>query len=145
MPARPESSHARVALAPAGDMLEVRLSGTWQITEPRPLWTELLGAQKPTRVRLDVTGVEKWDTSLLLFLFEAQQWCRMAGTYCDIDGLPEKIRTLLSQLVASHETSVPFDRSENFITTVGIATQELLAKVRAIFYFVGECVLGAQQ
>ena len=47
--------------------------------------------------------------------------------------------------MVSHETSVPFDRSENFITTVGVATQDLLAKIRAIFYFVGECVLAAQQ
>ena len=145
MSASTELSNARVALTDVAGVLQVTLSGTWQVTEPRPAWNVLLGAQKPRRIRLDVAAVEKWDTSLLLFLFEVQQWCRVVGAACDVDALPAKIRTLLSQLVASHETSVPFDRSENFITTVGIATQELVTKVRAIFYFVGECVLGAQQ
>ena len=126
-------------------MLEVALAGTWQITEPRPSWARLLGGQNPTRVRLRVEEVEKWDSSLLLFLFEAQQWCRSAGAYCEADALPEKIRTLLVQLAASHETSVPFDRSENFLTTVGVAAQAVVVKGRAILHFVGECVLGAQR
>ena len=145
MPASPGTLNAQVALTTEGDVLVVALAGTWQVTESRPSWAGLRGAQNPARVRLLVAGVEKWDSSLLLFLFEVQQWCRETGAYCEMDGLPEKIRTLLSQLAASHETSVPFDRSENFITTVGLATQDVLAKARAIFQFVGECVLGAQQ
>ncbi len=145
MPASSGPSNARVALTTEGDVLVVALAGTWQVTEPRPSWYTVLGAQNPARVRPRVDGVAKWDSSLLLFLFELQQWCRGSGAYCEMDALPEKIRTLLGQLVASHETSVPFDRSENFITTVGLATQDVLGKIRAIFQFVGECVLGAQQ
>lgn len=145
MPASLGTSNARVALTTEGDVLRVALGGTWQVTEPRPSWAGLLGTQNPARVRPEVGDVQKWDSSLLLFLFEVQQWCRGSGAYCETDALPEKIRTLLAQLSASHETSVPFDRSVNFITTVGLATQDLLAKIRAIFYFVGECVLGAQR
>ena len=145
MPVSPGPLNARVALTPEGDTLAVALAGTWQVTESRPSWAGLLGAQNPARVRLVVADVEKWDTSLLLFLFEVQQWCRGTGAFCETDALPEKIRTLLGQLSASHETSVPFDRSENFITTVGLATQDVAAKGRAIFQFVGECVLSAQQ
>jgi phospholipid/cholesterol/gamma-HCH transport system permease protein len=145
MPVSPGPLNARVALTPEGDTLAVALAGTWQVTESRPSWAGLLGAQNPARVRLVVADVEKWDTSLLLFLFEVQQWCRGTGAFCETDALPEKIRTLLGQLSASHATSVPFDRSENFITTVGLATQDVAAKGRAIFQFVGECVLSAQQ
>ncbi|MEO6875140.1 MAG: ABC transporter permease [Opitutaceae bacterium] len=137
--------NARVALTSEGDVLDVALAGTWQVTETRPAWTEVLGTQSPGRIRLRVTEVEKWDSSLLLFLFAAQQWCRATGAYCETDQLPEKIRTLLGQLIASHETSVPFDRSETFLTTVGLATQDLIGKIRAIFQFVGECVLATQQ
>ncbi len=143
MSASPDALAARAALKTEGAVLEVALAGTWQVTEPRPSWTALLGAQHPARVRLRVDEVGKWDSSLLLFLFDAQQWCRATGAYCEVDALPEKIRTLLTQLAASHETSVPFDRSENFITTVGLAAQDVLGKVRAIFQFVGECVLAA--
>ncbi len=141
----PGTSNARVTLQAEGDVLVVSLAGTWQVTAPRPAWKDLLGTQTPARVRLVVGDVDKWDTSLLLFLFAAQQWCRATGAYCETDRLPEKISTLLGQLVASHETSVPFDRSDNFITTVGLAAVDVLGKVRQIFQFVGECVLAVQQ
>lgn len=145
MSASPDTTPARVSLKTEGDVLEVALGGTWQVTAPRPIWAEVLGGQTPARVRPLVAEVEKWDSSLLLFLFEVQQWCRGSGAYCESSALPEKIRTLLTQLAASHETSVPFDRSENFITTVGLAAQDVLGKVRAIFQFVGECVLATNQ
>jgi phospholipid/cholesterol/gamma-HCH transport system permease protein len=72
-----------------------------------------------------------------------QQWCRVTGAHCDTEALPEKIQQLLTQMAASHETSVPFDRTENFLVTVGLATQELTSKGAAILGFVGECVLSA--
>lgn len=142
MAAITETPRARATVKAEGDRLEVSLGGTWQITETRPSWDTLRGAQNPARVSLRTDGVEKWDSSLLLFLFETQQWCRMTGAYCDAEALPEKIRALLSQLAASHETSVPFDRSENFVTSVGLATQDVLAKGKEISQFVGECVLS---
>ena len=145
MPPSPEALAARVALKSEGNVLEVALAGVWQVTAPRPGWTEVLGAQNPERVRLRVDAVEKWDSSLLLFLFAAQQWCRATGAYCEVDALPEKIQALLTQLSASHETSVPFDRSESFITAVGVAALDVVKKARAIFQFVGECVLAANQ
>ncbi len=143
MSAEPVPLHARVSAKAEGDGLEVSLAGTWQITESRPSWAGFLGTQNPALVRLRVDEVGKWDSSLLLFLFAAQQWCRVTGAHCDTDALPEKIRTLLAQISASHETSVPFDRSENFLVTVGVATQDLLVKMRSIFTFIGECVISA--
>ena len=134
--------NARAAATAEGDRLEVRLGGTWQITETRPAWDAVRGSQTPARVRPDTTEVERWDTSLLLFLFEIQQWCRVTGAYFDGEALPEKVRTLLAQLSASHETSVPFDRSEGFLTTVGLATTDSVEKGKAISQFVGEVVLG---
>jgi phospholipid/cholesterol/gamma-HCH transport system permease protein len=92
-----------------------------------------------------IEAVEAWDTSLLLYLFAAQEWCRVAGAYWDGSALPEKIRVLLTQMAVSHETSVPFDRSENFLNSVGQATLDTLVKAREISHFVGECVLSAVQ
>ena len=143
MSAHSETPSARATATTVDDVFEVALAGTWQITEPRPSWDTLLGARTPARIRLRTDAVDKWDTSLLLFLFEAQQWCRASGAYCDVDGVPENITKLLAQLSASHETSVPFDRSENFVTSVGLATQDTLVKAREISHFVGECVLSA--
>ena len=145
MSEHPATPDARASAKADGDALDVTLAVTWQITAPRPSWEALLERQNPQRVRVRVDDVDKWDTSLLLFLFEVQQWCRGSGAYFDGDALPEKIRTLLAQLAASHETSVPFDRSENFLTRVGLAAQETVVQAKAISHFVGECVLGARQ
>ena len=97
MSAEPVPLHARVSAKAEGDGLEVSLAGTWQITESRPSWAGVLGTQNPALVRLRVDEVGKWDSSLLLFLFAAQQWCRVTGAHCDTDALPEKIRTLLAE------------------------------------------------
>ena len=127
----------------AGDVCEVIVAGTWQITERRPAWASVLGAGKPKRVVLRGGTLERWDSALLLFLLEVQQWSREAGAGCDIYALPEKIRALLTQMMASHESSVPFDRTESFLTTVGVATADTLQKTREILHFVGECVIAA--
>ena len=127
----------------AGSVCTVVLAGTWQITEPRPAWREELGSAQPNRVVVRADSLERWDSSLLLFLLEIQQWCRETGAFLEPDSLPAKIRSLLQQMVAAHETSIPFDRSENFLTTVGLATQDTLLKIREISHFVGECVLSA--
>lgn len=142
MVAPAELRNARVSDRLDGETLSLSLAGTWRITEPRPSWSEVLGARNPKRVRPSVEAVERWDSSLLLFLFEVQQWCRASGAHCEADALPEKIRRLLAQLVASHETSVPFDRSRNFLETVGTASLEVAQRGREISHFVGECVLG---
>jgi phospholipid/cholesterol/gamma-HCH transport system permease protein len=146
MSSRPETSGARALTKGEGDALEVTVGGRWKITDPRPNWDVLVAGKKPARVSL-VAGedLDYWDSSLLLFLFEAQQWCRAHDTACEIDGLPEKIRVLLAQLVSSHEKSVPQDRSENFLITVGLATKDAWLKAKEIMHFVGETVLGAAQ
>ncbi|MSU47965.1 MAG: ABC transporter permease [Opitutus sp.] len=141
----PENSPARVAATLSGEAFDVVFGGTWQLTAPRPTWTALLAGRKPGRVRLQAAEVGKWDSSLLLFLFEVQQWCRVTGAYCDLDALPEKMRTLLGQLATAHETSVPFDRSETFLASIGLATLDTWSKVAVFFRFVGDFVLSAMQ
>lgn len=142
MPDAHADAHARVVTRPEGDQLVVTLRGRWRITESRPTWTFGPKQPRPQRVRLEVAGIDRWDSSLLLFLFDIQQWCRIEGIHCDLEPLPEKMRRMLGQLSRSHETSVPFDRSENFFVTVGLATVDAYLKAKEISAFVGECVLS---
>ena len=142
MPAEVETAEARATAVETDGVLDVTLSGHWQVTAPRPSWTKVLSGRRPTRVRCAVGEVEKWDTSLLLFLFEMQQWCRAEGAACDTDALPEKIQTLLAQLTAAHGTSVPFDRSESFLGGVGNAALDTWERARAASNFLGESVIG---
>src|SRR4051812_26208372 len=96
------------------DVLSVALGGDWSVTGDRPGWDEVVAGRQPKRVTLQSVGLGQWDSSLLLFLFEAQQWCKITGAHFDPTELPDKIRALLNQMSASHETTVPFDRSQNF-------------------------------
>lgn len=143
MAATVDQSKARAEAELEGDVLTVTLSGRWRITEPRPSWPDLLEKRSPSMVRLRMVGLERWDSSLLLYLFEVHQWCRATGAVCDVEALPEKVRALLTQISSSHETSVPFDRSQNFFAMVGNATLSLSNKTKEISQFVGEVVIGA--
>jgi phospholipid/cholesterol/gamma-HCH transport system permease protein len=142
MPVRLETGEARATVVENGGWLDVALAGTWHVTGSRPSWTALQADRSPASVRLAVDEVERWDTSLLLFLFEVQEWCRAAGIECDTSRLPEKIRALLVQFQTAHQTSVPVDRSENFLIGVGTATLETWGRARAASTFVGESVIG---
>lgn len=139
----PETSSARVTAQPAGNALDVTVSGVWQITDPRPRWAEMATSPAPSVIRLRVGELEKWDSSLLLFLSEVQQWCRALRVDCDASALPEKIRDLLAQLSRAHDGATPLDRSDSFLTSVGRATQDMGGNLRQILHFVGECLIGA--
>jgi phospholipid/cholesterol/gamma-HCH transport system permease protein len=145
MSVRQETSQARATAEVRGDALEVVLGGSWQVMEPRPRWDNVRAGRPATRVRVRLDDLTQWDSSLLLFLFELQEWCRVSGAHCDLEAVPEKTRVLVNQLMHAHGTSVPVDRSASFLTGVGVAAQDTVGKARDILRFVGEVTLSALQ
>ena len=143
MSARAENLNATASAEMRGDTLDVVLAGQWQVMDSRPAWPEVLEGRAPRRVLFQADAVERWDSSLLLFLFEAQQWCVARGVACDVAALPDKVRMLLGQLAKAHEKAAPRDRSGSFLVTVGLATESVLVNTREIFHFVGECFISA--
>lgn len=142
MPVVNGDTQASVSEQTDGDRLVVTLQGRWRVTESRPKWNRSLSEGLPKRVRVEVGEVVKWDSSLLLFLFDVQQWARVGGVYFDQEGLPPKMREMLAQLSRSHETSVPFDRTENLFVAVGESTYTAWLRLKEILAFVGECVIS---
>lgn len=142
MPGITATSEARATATEVDGSLDVVLEGVWQITAGRPSWSELVGGRKPARVRPRTENLEKWDSSLLLFLFEVQEWCRVQGAIWDTTALPEKISTLLLQFVSVHETCAPLDRSDSFLTAVGRTTIDTWDRARTASTFLGESVIG---
>jgi phospholipid/cholesterol/gamma-HCH transport system permease protein len=135
----------RVQLHIDGDGLLVALQGAWRITETRPSWPALLEATKtdPGRVKFVWGALADWDSALLLFVFEVRQWCRLKGIHCDLTDLPEALQKLLRQLQVVNETRLAVDRSNDFLTMVGLAAQDVWGKTKEIATFVGECVISA--
>src|SRR5690606_12356068 len=145
MPPASLSNAARADAVLEGTALKVTVAGDWSISSARPGWDSMLAGRQPKQVVLSAAELGDWDSALLLFLFEAQQWCRVMGAHCDTKGLPQRVHALLSQMTASHETSVPFDRSENFFSAVGEATFDAWHKVKSFSHFIGECVIGTMR
>lgn len=142
MPATPDVAKAHANARVEGDTLYVELGGRWKITQDRPSWIKVVGKNTVARVAITLLDVENWDSSLLLFLFEAQKWCEASKTKLDASSLPPKLRDLLRQIVAAQGKEVPIDRSENPISLIGLAVFDVWGKTKQISHFVGECTLS---
>jgi phospholipid/cholesterol/gamma-HCH transport system permease protein len=143
MPAAPEVISAHAHTRKDGDWLVVDLSGAWRVTEIRPGWLELIGKQKPARVRVLADRVESWDSSLLLLIREAKQWCAAHGAQFDDAALPEKLRALLAQWQSAREVPPAPDRRPGLLTAIGLAVTHLWKRSKEIAAFVGETTLSA--
>ena len=137
------ATQARADTIAEGDDLVVTLGGDWRITGPLPAWRRVRGDRAPRAVRFRVEGLERWDSSLVRFVFEVQSWCRGAKTLCDTTALPEMVRRLAGQLEQAQAKRVPADHSRNFLATVGLAAADSWRQTRDFADFVGECTLSA--
>lgn len=142
MLAATDVAQASASARAEGDVLLVVLGGIWKITASRPTWSEVLGKAKPSRVKVELAALESWDSSLLLFLFETEQWCRATGMPLDSSALPKQLRDLVGQIVAAQGKEKPVDRAMNPISMIGLAVFDLWTKVKQISHFVGECTLA---
>ena len=134
---------ARAETIAEGDDLVVMLGGDWRITGPLPAWRRVRGDREPRAVRIRADGLERWDSSLVRFVYEVQDWCREAKAPCDSTALPETVRRLVGQLEQAQEKRLASDHSRNFLTTVGLAATDLWRQTRDFASFVGECTLSA--
>jgi phospholipid/cholesterol/gamma-HCH transport system permease protein len=137
-----ETPTAQVNARTEDGRLVLELAGVWQITAPRPSWAGAIGAQKPARVRLEMGGVSRWDSSLVLFVHEARRWCKAEEATLELDALPPEVRRLADQLAGAYVTRPPFHRSNNFLMALGLATVAVVRRVMEVARFVGECTLG---
>ena len=124
--------------------VRVTLGGVWRVTAEKPDWFPDRLSGHPTGLRVLLgPGLGEWDSSLLLFVHEVRTWAEGAGVRCDLDALPAGMRTLLAQFSTACDKARPTDRSTDFVTSVGLAAQDVWAKTQEIARFVGECVLSA--
>ena len=142
MPPRVESPKARLGADSTEDALVIELTGEWRLESVRPSWASLLGARKPKVIRLRPVDLTFWDSSLLLFLAEAQSWKTASQGELDVSLLPEQMQVLTEELSISEQRTVHQDRTETPLAFVGIATVRAMAQMREISQFVGECVLS---
>ncbi|HZZ19309.1 MAG TPA: ABC transporter permease [Opitutaceae bacterium] len=139
MPESLSPASARATSRTEGAVLAVDLEGPWRLDSDTPRWSGVVNGSKPAAVRLSAERVSHWDTSLVVFLGEAQHWCKEAGVACDTTPLPEKMKVLSGQFEAALRTRGQDDHTTSLVVEVGLATRFFLQQRRNFLQFVGEC------
>ncbi|MEN9840569.1 MAG: hypothetical protein RL376_369 [Verrucomicrobiota bacterium] len=121
--------------------LVVTLAGVWQVTAAKPVWPAKRMAKKPMRLRVELAAdLVDWDSSLLLFVHGLRSWAADEGVVCEVESLPEEMRSMLAQFSQACMHAKPPDRSQNFVAAIGLAAHDVADKTREIAKFIGECV-----
>lgn len=127
-----------------GDVLLLKLSGSWRLTEERPSVWETLGEHSACQeIRVLPEQLEQWDSSLPLFLMQLRSWCFERGIRLKLEALPEALRKLLQLIEESESKTPPKGPAEPRTNPVSRVAIKALAQMKDSTQFVGECVIGA--
>jgi phospholipid/cholesterol/gamma-HCH transport system permease protein len=87
------------------DSLVAVLSGEWNLERPAPRFAPLMesalsadppGARTVRVVNVDASALGTWDSSLLIFLRQGQEYCEAHQLEFGTEGVPERIASLLA-------------------------------------------------
>lgn len=101
----PEAAAALAELRREDDSLVAVLSGEWNLERPAPRFAQLMesalsadptGARKVRVVNVDASALGTWDSSLLIFLRQGQDYCEAHQLEFGTEGVPERIARLLA-------------------------------------------------
>jgi phospholipid/cholesterol/gamma-HCH transport system permease protein len=135
-----------------GDQLKLVLGGDWSLKSPERLHAEAVLADLEREpglklIRCATSEVRSWDSSLLVFLWELEEWCKNRQVKFAEDDLPREISSLLKLA-----TSVPEQQTGRGSTTrhslfyrLGSWVLSKIDMLIAAFEFTGECVLSFQR
>lgn len=146
--ARPDSRQPTVELAEAGDTLVMRLRGVWRLGLPRPdtraMERRLRATPPPARLRIDGSGIEAWDTTLLAALLRIQRLCEERGVALDLRALPEGTERLLEIAHAVPPATPGTDRAAGpgLTARVGAWALALWDDIQDFLDFVGRVVIA---
>src|SRR3954470_10835475 len=82
------------------DAVVVVLAGDWQVESGAPRFTKLTESASSfgnnvSVIRFDAAQLGSWDSSLLIFVREAQEFCEARKIRFDPAGLPDRVTRLL--------------------------------------------------
>jgi len=124
------------------------LEGEWSLEGELPRFDALAsgGAGGRTGVRslsFDATELGEWDSSLLIFLMQCQDYCDEHKLEFDPSGLPEQVPRLLALAHAVPErVHAEEPKRASFVTRFGTAVLRAWDDVLAAITFAGEVALA---
>lgn len=127
-----------------GDSLVIVLSGEWSLEQPQPRFEEVVGRAPAGRgkirsVSFDDADLGVWDSSLLIFLMQCQDYCEEQGIEFDPSALPEQVPRLLALAHAVPEREQPKEPARgSFVTRFGAWILSGWTNVLMAITFLGE-------
>ena len=123
--------------------LLVVLSGSWRLASSLPSADELKKQIDPNqvqRIAFDTDELKDWDSGLLTFLIEVNQFCFQNKIRLEPEGLPEGARRLLklAAAVPEREGARKKPRKEGFLDLIGAKKIVFWRSTMEMIDFLGE-------
>jgi phospholipid/cholesterol/gamma-HCH transport system permease protein len=150
--APPDGARPTVNLERADDQLKLILGGDWSLTSQQRCRAEtvLADLEREAGIRLIrclTTDVKFWDSSLLVFLWEVEEWCKSHQIKFAQEDLPKEISSLINLATAVPEQQTGRDTGirRSLFYHLGNWALGKIGALNAGFEFTGECVLSFQR
>lgn len=131
-----------------GDSLVLALRGEWSLERPQPRLDDLVGraGSGPPGVRslsFDARELGSWDSSLLIFLVQCQDFCEEHKLEFDTTALPAQVPRLLALAHAVPErVQEKAPERAPFFSRVGSVAVEAWKELLTAITFLGEVLIG---
>ena len=134
---------------PDGSLI-VTLSGHWTLdgqVPTRDVAVALLGDAAVRCIRFDAGNLERWDSSLVVFLSALLDGCHAANIDIHPDGLPAGARRLLqlSKNAPRGPDLAPSSKAPSLLARIGAAALNGISGIRETLDFIGELVLSGMR
>jgi phospholipid/cholesterol/gamma-HCH transport system permease protein len=141
---QPEQATATASLH--DDQLVVQLAGTWKLGVTTPPFAPLMASADASAVRsigFNADDIGAWDSSLLIFVRQAEAYAKEHDLAFNTDGLGERIAQLLALASAAPERAAePVVDEPSRVTRVGTAGIALYDSTVSAVTFVGEVAVA---
>jgi phospholipid/cholesterol/gamma-HCH transport system permease protein len=145
-----EAAAALAEIRRDDDSLVAVLSGDWNLERPAPRFAQVMesalaadptGARKVRVVHVDASALGTWDSSLLIFLRQGQQYCEAHHLEFGTEGVPERIASLLALARVVPERVVDRDEARlSRVARLGLAGLAAWDATQVAATFTGEVI-----
>lgn len=139
----------RVTLGRSGRNLVLRFEGNWNVRDTRhseieALFSELDREGSADALQVDMSQVGSWDTSLLIVVARAEDWCRKHHVNFLRESLSANVARLisLSEEVPERKTGREVKKPSSIFAILGNMTITAFEGVAAALEFTGDAVLS---
>lgn len=141
-------SKADLSVSSAGGGVLVTLAGTWTMGVSVPASADarrlLSASPRPAGLRFDASGLDAWDSRLLIFCRSLLALARASSVPADLSGLPEGARALLelAEKVPERTGAASSKAGEPLLSRIGAWCLEAWHGIPDLLEFVGDVTLA---